>query len=609
MVVRTLSLLLRLALLSVALLLPACTDVRAESSPFIRTNQASEEDLHRQLAEVPVIGLGNSVPAVLQAYAVRIQHDLEQSQMPVAVLDALPLLEIRPDFRYLPLRRGDASRLNPRAAATMEVLARKLRIYLDRTAPSDDEGHRPGLSTLRTVLQSEVRGNKPEWLRAGAVPTLLQLLMHEEKSARLLLVELLQAIPEKVATEALARRAAFDLDPEVRQAAVAALRDRPTADSRPVLVELLRYPWAPVADHAAEALVNLHDEGAVPQLVAALDQPDPRLPQRDAEGHLVVREMVRLHHLTNCLVCHPLASTGTEPILAEDATLRLVNSGGLSRAGKLLRSTPGSLVSGGGYGGSGGGGGDEPALLRADITYLRQDFSTLQELPPVLASVRTASGQLSAPTQRFDFVVRKRPVSGAESNLLKTAVSERPEFPQRAAVAFALRQITGKDAGTTSAEWMKLYPDAKVEAEGGRLATALVTTKPERREQLIARYRAEKGLEYTLALAGAIPELRGEFQQHAREALAERLTRMTAASLRERMRESDPELRRAAAVASGRKGDAGMVPDLIGLLDDKEHLVATGAASALRELTGKSFTATKEWQEWWNGHKAEGRTR
>jgi hypothetical protein len=227
----------------------------------------------------------------------------------------------------------------------------------------------------------------------------------------------------------------------------------------------------------------------------------------------------------------------------------------------------------------------------------------------VLASLKSASGPLSAPTQRFDFVVRKRPVSHTEASLLKTVAGDRPEYPQRAAVRFALRELTGQDLGGATADWMKAYPDAGVEAEAARLAAALTTAKPERREQLLARYRDEKGVAYTLALAEAIPGFQGKLQQNAREALVARLSRMTAASLRERFREEDPQLRSAAAAASGRKGDAGLVPDLVRLLDDDEDAVKTAATSALRELTGKSFTTAKEWQTWQSGHKAEGQTR
>ena len=74
------------------------------------------------------------------------------------------------------------------------------------------------------------------------------------------------------------QRAVFDLSPDVREAAVKALRARRNSEYRPVLLGALRYPWAPAADHAAEALVALEDRGAAGQLVRLLDEPDPALP-------------------------------------------------------------------------------------------------------------------------------------------------------------------------------------------------------------------------------------------------------------------------------------------------------------------------------------------
>ena len=87
--------------------------------------------------------------------------------------------------------------------------------------------------------------------------------------------DLLAAIPGKAATLALAQRAVFDLSAAVREGAVAALQRRPRDEARAVFLSSLRHPWAPAADHAAEALVALTDHEAVPRLIRLLDQPDP----------------------------------------------------------------------------------------------------------------------------------------------------------------------------------------------------------------------------------------------------------------------------------------------------------------------------------------------
>ena len=115
--------------------------------------------------------------------------------------------------------------------------------------------------------------------------------MAENKPIRRLLVEVLSLISGREAGAALAQRAMFDLSAEVRQAAVQALKDRPFEEFRPILLHGLRYPWAPVNDHAAEALVALNSKEVVPDLINLLDQPDPasrwlsfpKTEQRDVE--------------------------------------------------------------------------------------------------------------------------------------------------------------------------------------------------------------------------------------------------------------------------------------------------------------------------------------
>ena len=64
----------------------------------------------------------------------------------------------------------------------------------------------------------------------------------------------------------------------VRGLAVTALKAHPVEKYRQVLLDALRYPWPPAADHAAETLVAVGDTAAVPQLRVLLDAPDPSVP-------------------------------------------------------------------------------------------------------------------------------------------------------------------------------------------------------------------------------------------------------------------------------------------------------------------------------------------
>src|SRR5262249_52265538 len=142
---------------------------------------------------------------------------------------------------------------------------------------------------------------------------------------------------------------------------------------------------------AAEALAELRVRETVPELVALLGLPDPAGPQVLPRNRKGVPEVVRANHLTNCLLCHPPAATPSESVLGLDPVVT-VPARGLTPAQaasiQRLGSTPGSHAYNRTPGTTGGGRGRGrssstqlvPALIRGDITFLRQDFSV--RLPP-----------------------------------------------------------------------------------------------------------------------------------------------------------------------------------------------------------------------------------
>jgi hypothetical protein len=132
------------------------------------------------------------------------------------------------------------------------------------------------------------------------------------------------------------------------------------------------------------------------------------------------------------------------------------------------------------------------------------------------------------------------------------------------------------------------------------------------------KYQETKGGEYTDALARAAGKLSGEAQTQAREALAQRLTRMTAVTLTDLMRDRDRELRRAAALAVAAKGKdrlSEFAPSLIRLVADDEAIVAQAARATLKSLTDQDFgpeagagpadrgKALVAWRNWWQKQK------
>jgi hypothetical protein len=155
---------------------------------------------------------------------------------------------------------------------------------------------------------------------------------------------------------------------------------------------------------------------------------------------------------------------------------------------------------------------------------------------------------------------------------------------------------------------------AKKEAldpEAARLSAAVVQASGAEQEALIDQLRDARGGIHTQALAAAIPELSGAAKTRARDALAERLTRMTDATLRDKFKDENLEIRRAAALAAAMKGETSFIPDLIELLNDPEPPVTRAAHAALKALTKEDFGPTADatradraeaitkWKAWW----------
>jgi hypothetical protein len=567
-----------------------------------RPRNFTEFDLRDQLSRVPEVGLtGADVVPLVQGYHAQFQQVGGPNFEPGA------LLAQRPDLGELPVRSGKACHISDKAAAELQLLSQKLHAHLDRFAPKDLAGKRITTEVLRMALNAEQRGKQPEWLRAEAIPTLTQLLMHEEASVRLLLVELLAEIPQPAASVALAQRAVFDLAPEVREAARQALRARPVADVRPVFLQGLRYPWAPAAGHAAEALVVLQDRAAAALLVSLLGEPDPAAPSPGTGRQTVVREVVRLKHVENCLTCHPPALTPRDPVPGQVPGVSwqkftpVVRRTTNNVTGQVTNPTGGLGGLGGLYGGGGGSSTstvtvqvpgmsrsvkkeETPLVIRADITYLRQDFSAqlFTQLPGVPAGI-----PLGAPL-RYDFVIRSRVLRPSEAARLKQKHADQPTYEQREAVLYALRELTGKDAGPATEDWLRLFPEAQGEA-AARHGRPLVEAPPARREAVLRRLKEEEGATATYALAWAVARLKGSAQGQAREALAERLGRLPADRLRGLLHDADREVRRAAIAASAARKEAALAPDLVALLQDPQPLLAEKAHAALRQLTGQDF--------------------
>jgi hypothetical protein len=329
----------------------------------------------------------------------------------------------------------------------------------------------------------------------------------------------------------------------------------------------------------------------------------------------VVSEVVRINHLRNCVLCH-------SPSFSPSDLVR----GAVPTPGKPLpapASTPQYYETG-------------EAFVKAEVTYLQQDFSVVQTEPH--------PGQWPG-HQRYDYVVRTRRLSASELHNWRLRKKEPPrpdQYEQREAVLFALREITGKDLGTSAQDWAKLLPRGgrsrrlaelasnpalgewkrflrpragqmvkKPATEASRLAAQLVQAPTAKQDALLDQIAEGEGQAYTEALAEAIPRLKGKIQDTARRALVERFLFLEAEKLRATMKDDDAEVSTAAIQACILQEDKAFVPDLIALLEDSDAKVVQTVRQGLQKLSGKDFgplagageglrsKAVVAWKKWW----------
>jgi hypothetical protein len=265
------------------------------------------------------------------------------------------------------------------------------------------------------------------------IAALMQVLAPEPAVVRLGLVSYLGRISRRESTEAVARLALFSAEDDVRAAALNALKGRSESDYTATILQGLRYPLPAVARRASEMLVKLDRKDLIPQLVKVLNESDPRAPTLKETKHqrvLVVRELVRINHHRNCLLCHGPASTS--PPIALNAFTAAVPIPGES-FGYLGSPAPVDFLA-----------------VNVDVTYLRQDFSMF--LP-------VAEAEPWPEMQRFDFVVRTRVVTDQEAKDIQGKLAKRvpgEQSPYHRAVLAALRELTGRDTEPTPQAWRRL---------------------------------------------------------------------------------------------------------------------------------------------------------
>ena len=341
------------------------------------------------------------------------------------------LLPSRPDLANLPMKMGDDCILDTDKSKSLAAVSNFMGTTLSTfnrfgSLPmfdNQDNSFRDAMVT-RTIDQCCRQYGKRQ-----SVPGLVQMLQADHPRVRYDLVRALSDAGGKEAAVALANRAKYDMNPEIRIAAAEALRDFPLEQYQSTLLEGFNYPWAPVAQHTAEAVVHLGDEKIVDELVEQIDQPDPTVPFKNKKGRLALREVIAINHMRNCLLCHAPSRRTDDPVRGN------VPSPGEPLPQKYYQRSSGAFV-------------------RADVTYIQQDFSVIQpvENPGPWPKM-----------QRYDYVVQTRELTPVEKQKW-ARVDRNRKNAHRDSVVFALKELTGKKpAKDTSKHWRQAVDEFKRE--------------------------------------------------------------------------------------------------------------------------------------------------
>ena len=248
-----------------------------------------------------------------------------------------------------------------------------------------------------------------------------QILQIDHPRMRLELIEALERSKTDTALKLLAKRAKFDFVPEVRLAATTALAGFSRDQYREELLAGLKYPWHVIAQHSAEALVRLNDQEAIPELIAMLDLPHPNAPVQVDKNKFVQPELVAINHMRNCLLCHAPAGS------SHDIATGVIPSWDKPLPKQYYKSENPHSPS-----------------VRADVTYLEQDFSVVQ---PVKRRGKWPRDQ------RFDYVVQQKPIKRTKANQVSKKLAKAPNL-NREAIVFALQKLTNETpADNSSKSW------------------------------------------------------------------------------------------------------------------------------------------------------------
>ncbi|HEY2911411.1 MAG TPA: hypothetical protein VGI99_14265 [Gemmataceae bacterium] len=258
------------------------------------------------------------------------------------------------------------------------------------------------------------------------------------------------------------------------------------------------------------------------------------------------------------------------------------------------------------------------ALLFLARSNLVRDLTAKVQKDPFNVELRSGAGQAAGPA-----VEPRGPIAQAEPMPANPEPKPGPKanpapVPNKTAVKPEPTPVKPVSPMPTEiVEPVKPKPKPlPLDEASGKLADALLKVPAASWPKALQQVRDGKGGDFTKALVLVVHRVNGDRKKEARTALEERLSRMSAATLRGMVKAVDAELRRAAILACAMREDKTHIPDLIARLTDEEEAVVRAARAALKSLSGgKDFgpeagstkldraVAVEQWKTWWAKQK------
>ena len=379
----------------------------------VTLKRTTTEDFEEELHDVPQIGI-DRLPN--QETSIKIFQLAAQKDHPIE-----DFIHSRSELWGLPFRLGRSCISSRDRVGDLQQFGLQVKRYV----PSLEQGHVDLTSSSYNLNTSRV------------VPALHQILQAEASGARSELVKVCSQIDSPEAISVLAKRAIFDQSQFVREKAIDGLKNQDPESYTKTLIDGLRYPFSPIVENAASAIVELKRTDLIPELRAVLEEPDPTDPQFGIDDErYFVRELVRVNHFSNCTLCHAPSTN------VSDSARGLVPRYGEPIPVAYYQSPSANA-----------------SFVRADITYLRQDFS--------VADVVEKPGKWPS-VQRFDYLVRTRQLMKDEIyKWERKKVDAKATSKFKTPIIYALRRLHETDYGDQISAWKEnLKPDSSLVREG-----------------------------------------------------------------------------------------------------------------------------------------------